>query len=89
MGCVKMRVRVSSRGRIVIPKRVRESLGIRKGSVLNLRVEGKKIILEMVSEPPEEIFVRVGSNVVEEILRGSKLSSDKAESLLGELGVID
>lgn len=40
------RVRVGKRGVVVIPKDVRERLGIREGMVLELRVEGGRIILE-------------------------------------------
>lgn len=37
---------VSSKGQIVLPKSVRETLGIRAGSRLGVRVEGSKVILE-------------------------------------------
>ena len=33
-------VRVDERGRIVIPSKIRESLGIRRGARLELEVEG-------------------------------------------------
>ncbi len=40
-----LRVRVGKRGVIVIPKKVREELGIEEGSVLELSVEGDRIII--------------------------------------------
>ena len=40
-----LRVRVGKRGTIVIPKDVREKLGIEEGMVLNLEVDDGKIIL--------------------------------------------
>ena len=42
-----VKVRVVERGVIVIPKEVRERLGITKGTVLDLRVEGRRLILEV------------------------------------------
>ena len=41
-----LRVRVGRRGVIVIPKSVREKLGIEEGSVLQLEVSSDKIILK-------------------------------------------
>ena len=41
-----MRVRVGKHGTIVIPRSVRERLGIREGAVLELSVEGDRIILK-------------------------------------------
>jgi AbrB family looped-hinge helix DNA binding protein len=39
---------VQSQGRVQIPKGVREALKIREGTVLELSVEGKRIVLELV-----------------------------------------
>jgi len=78
---------VSSKGQVVIPKRVREELGLTPGTVLRVRVEGKKVILEPVEGPPKEVFVRAGSSVTERILREAKSSGDKAQRLLEDLGV--
>lgn len=41
----RSRVRVGKRGVIVIPKRIRERLGISEGTVLELSVEGDKLVL--------------------------------------------
>jgi AbrB family looped-hinge helix DNA binding protein len=43
---LRVRVRVGKRGVIVIPKDVRERLGIVDGMILELSVEGDKIILK-------------------------------------------
>ncbi|WP_338252694.1 AbrB/MazE/SpoVT family DNA-binding domain-containing protein [Pyrodictium abyssi] len=40
-----LRVRVGRRGTIVLPKRVREQLGIEEGTTLELEVDGDKIVL--------------------------------------------
>ena len=45
MGGLRARVRVGKRGVIVIPKSVRERLGIVEGMTLELRVEGDRIVL--------------------------------------------
>lgn len=42
-----VKVRVGKRGTIVIPKEVRERLGISSGTILNLEVKGRKLILEV------------------------------------------
>ena len=41
----RSRVRVGKRSVIVIPKRIREKLGISEGTVLELSVEGDKLVL--------------------------------------------
>lgn len=37
---------VSSKGQVVLPKSVREALGLRAGSRLGVRLEGSRVILE-------------------------------------------
>ncbi len=70
-------VKLSSKGQIVIPKYIRDKLGLRKGSRLRIRLENKRIILEPVTEPPEEIFVKAGPEITEPILKEAKESSSK------------
>ena len=41
-----MKIRVGKRGLIVIPKDIREKMGLEEGSILDLQVEGDKIILK-------------------------------------------
>ena len=48
-----MLVRVGRRRTLVIPKAVAEALGIREGSLLELRVEGSRIVLEPVPDAVE------------------------------------
>lgn len=80
-----MKVKTSSKGQVVIPKEIREKLGIKPGTILNIRAEDKRVILELAPEPPD-VFVEAGK-VSEEILREAKASSDKVEKLLRDLGV--
>lgn len=82
-----MKTVVSEKGQVVIPKEVRERLGLTRGTVLNVRVEGKRIILEPVQEPPEEIFIKAGPRLTEPILAEAKATSDKVVKLLKDLGV--
>ena len=47
MNELRARVRVGKRGVIVIPKDIRERLGISEGMVLEMKVEGNKIIINI------------------------------------------
>jgi AbrB family looped-hinge helix DNA binding protein len=44
------RVIVRSKGQITLPQEVREALGIREGSILELRVEGSRLIMEVIAK---------------------------------------
>lgn len=45
------RVRVDSKGRITLPREVRETLNIKEGDELIITIKGNKIILEKVEDP--------------------------------------
>jgi len=62
-------------------------LSLTPGTVLKVRVEGKKVILEPLQEPPRELFVRAGPEVTEPLLYEAKRTSDKVKRLLRDLGV--
>ncbi|HEW93794.1 AbrB family transcriptional regulator [Candidatus Geothermarchaeota archaeon] len=78
---------VSKKGQVVIPKAIRDRLGLKPGTVLRVDTEGKKVILEPVEKPPKEIFVDAGTELTREILREAKSSSDKIIRFLKDLGV--
>ena len=82
-----MKTIVSKKGQVVIPKQIREKLSLTPGTVLKVRVEGKKVILEPLQEPPRELFVRAGPEVTEPLLYEAKRTSDKVKRLLRDLGV--
>jgi len=42
------RVQMLTEGRVTIPKKIREELGIKDGSILEAYLDGKKIILEVL-----------------------------------------
>ncbi len=79
---------VSKKGQVVIPKQARDKLSLVPGTVLRVQVEGKRIILEPLQEPPKEAFVSVGSKVTEPLLHEAKKTSDKTKRLLRDLGVV-
>ena len=59
-------VTISSRGQIVIPKKIRELLGLSMGNKLKVFQENKKIVL--VAEPevkPTELFVSASPHAVD------------------------
>ncbi len=78
---------VSKKGQVVIPKPIRDRLGLTPGTVLRVRIEGKKVILEPLERPPKEVFVEAGPKVTKGILIEAKVLSDKARRLLRDLGV--
>ncbi len=41
-----MRTVLSERGQVVIPKDIRDALGLRKGTILEVTAENKKVILK-------------------------------------------
>ena len=78
---------VSSKGQVVIPKPIREALGLRPGTLLRVSIEGGRVVLEPIREPPPDVFVEAGPRVTEPILLEAKKLSDKARRLLEDLGV--
>jgi len=76
---------VSRKGQIVIPKQIRDMLGLVPGSILEIRVEGKKIVLEPTQELPKDMSVKAGKEVVESLLLEAKSTSDKALRILRDL----
>ena len=78
---------MSKKGQVVIPKEARNKLNLTPGTVLNVQVENRKVILEPVKELPSEIFVNAGKRVTEPILHEAKATSDKTKRLLNELGI--
>jgi len=81
------KVRVSSKGQVVIPKSIRDELGLAPGTVLWAKVEGNRVVLEPARELPAHLFVEAGPRVTEPLLREAKAASDKVEKLLRDLGV--
>ncbi|MEA2089704.1 MAG: AbrB/MazE/SpoVT family DNA-binding domain-containing protein [Thermoproteota archaeon] len=82
-----LKTKVSKKGQVVIPKQARDKLSLTPGTVLGVQVEGKRVILEPLQKPPEEFFVKAGSKITDPLLHEAKITSDKAQKLLRDLGV--
>lgn len=84
-----LEVKVSSKGQIVIPRDVREKLGLKPGDKVKLEiVEGKRAVLQPAVKPPEGIFVKAGDRLVEENLQETRENDErKIGDLLKSLGV--
>lgn len=50
-------VRLSSKGQLVIPKKVRERLGIASGAVLDVRLEGESVVLTPRRLSPQQALL--------------------------------
>ena len=49
-------VRIDEKGRITIPKHIRESCGLTEGMEVSLRVEGGRVIIELIRSRADELF---------------------------------
>ena len=47
-----IQTRLSSKGQVVIPKSIRETLGLRAGTTFRVRLEERNIVLEPVQTSP-------------------------------------
>jgi AbrB family looped-hinge helix DNA binding protein len=74
------KVRLSSKGQIVIPAEVRSQLGLKKGSILTVRLEGKKMVIEPVEELPQEVFIEAEEDIVDRALAGQRSPQIKLSS---------
>jgi len=50
-------VRLSSKGQLVIPKKVRERLGIAPGAVLDVRLDGETLVLTPRRHSPQQALL--------------------------------
>ena len=83
-------VRLSSKGQIVLPKEVREKLGLKKGDKLKLEIdeEKKAIVLQRSVVPPSVVFVRAGTALTSSLLReADQMDKKKERRLLKAIGV--
>jgi AbrB family looped-hinge helix DNA binding protein len=71
---VKKEVRIDSKGRILIPKELRDKLDLHEGNVLKVYVRGNSIILKKSDEMKENPY-----RVLSKILSGVTLDRIVAE----------
>ncbi len=64
-----VRVRVDERGRIVIPREIREELGIQPGNELLLEVAGDKIIVKKKYDPFRKLALLLGRTSFDRSIR--------------------
>jgi len=83
--------RLSSKSQIVIPKKVRDELGLRAGDKVRFEViRGKRAVLQAATTPPEDVFVSAKGSVARSVLREGKEADEwKIRKLLRSLGVRD
>jgi len=86
-----MEVKLSSKGQIVIPKEVREKLGLKAGDKVKLEIEeGKRVVIQSSMKPPEDVFVNAEDELIEETLRETKrVDEEKIREMLRSLGIKD
>lgn len=81
-------VKLSSKGQVVIPKSIREQLGLRNGDKLKIFLQAQKITMVPASAPPRELLVRSKPDAVRELSKEAKaIDEDKVKELLSALGV--
>ncbi len=78
---------VSKKGQVVIPKDIRDRLGLGPGTMLSVHVDGKKVIMEPSHELRPDAFLHAGPRVTGPLLDEVKATGDKASRLLRDLGV--
>jgi AbrB family looped-hinge helix DNA binding protein len=86
-----LEVKLSSKGQIVIPKEVREKLGLKAGDKIKLEVEeGRRVVIQPSVKPPNDVFVQAGERLIEETLQEAKrVDEEKIREMLKALGVED
>jgi len=49
-------IKVDEKGRVIIPKRIRETVSLKEGSYVNIKTKGKTIIIEAVAPVADKYF---------------------------------
>ena len=77
------KVKLRRKGIIILPKALRESAGLEEGDILEVKVEGDRIILR----PLRPSLVDVDPTLVDEVLREeAELEERKARRIIEDLG---
>lgn len=72
-----IRVRVDAKGRVLIPKSLRELAGIREGDEVVVSVEGNRLVIKKAEDPWRELAELLGDLTFDRSLR--RLAEDAAE----------
>ncbi len=74
-------VKLGKKGIIVLPKGIREAIGVNEGDKLVVKVEGDKLVLK----PLKPLVVDVDPDIVREILRKErKLEEERIDKFLSD-----
>ena len=75
----EIRVRVSKKFTIYIPKIIAEAAGVKEGDILRIRVDDSKIILEVIPNPFDLALngPKFAKTTVEEFEKGSEEMQDE------------
>ncbi|MHA1589074.1 MAG: AbrB/MazE/SpoVT family DNA-binding domain-containing protein [Candidatus Njordarchaeales archaeon] len=57
-------LKIGKKGIIVLPKRIRDAMGVREGDSLIAKIEGRRIILE----PFRPIRIRINREIIDKLL---------------------
>jgi AbrB family looped-hinge helix DNA binding protein len=81
--------KISSKAQVVLPKALRDKLGLKPGDRVRFEiVDGKALLLRPASKPPQAVFVKAGEKIVDAVLKERRrVDEDKIRRLLAELGV--
>ena len=78
------RIRISEKGRIVIPSAMREELGIKVGDVVELRVEDKELRISTLKSRLERAQKRLQKYVKPGVLMSDELIAERREAAKSE-----
>lgn len=79
-------VTISSKGEVVIPKSIRDSLGLVGGDKLMVKQEGNRIVL--FKKEPKGFLVKASPDAVKHFLDNSRnIDENKLKELLKRIGV--
>ena len=77
-------LKIQSRGTITLPKKMRESLSLKKGDFLNVNLKNKKIIVEPVNKVDENLYKSVQSSL-EDLKNGNFITFSSSKEMKTKL----
>ena len=83
-----MIVKVSSKGQVVVPREIRERMGIKAGTFFEFRqVDDKRLEITVIKDPIEELEgVLAGTNALQELEEEHRKEIEEDEILARRMG---